>query len=151
MAPHDMEKEMAAHDRNMITRQQIIQFKIWLDKNGITWREGKGEFELLQVKLSRGWLAIFTNSSGAVTTPVQFREMIAAFKKCAPYTGQVKVSQSEPSAFLEDLRDDFAMRAMTAMIAHYSANGAASICQQYGEIAGEAYRVADAMLAARTA
>ncbi|MBG6289485.1 hypothetical protein I5I61_18685 [Pseudomonas nitroreducens] len=151
MAPHDMEKEMAAHDRNMLTKQQISQFKVWLDKNGITWREGKGEFELIQVKLSRGWLAIFTNASGVVTTPVQFREMIAAFKKGQPYGGHVKVSQGEPSAFLEDLRDDFAMRAMVAMIGHYSANGAESICQQYAEIAGEAYRVADAMLAARTA
>lgn len=49
------------------------------------------------------------------------------------------------------MRDQFAITAIPAMLAHYSANGSESICQQYAEIAGEAYRVADAMLASRDA
>lgn len=143
---------MAAHDKGKLATAQISQFKVWLDQNNIAWRDGKGEFELLQIKLTRGWLAIFRNAQGLITTPVQFREMIAAFKAKKPYQGGVKVGESDQdnAGFLEDLRDDIAMRALQGMLA-YPGN------EQWGhfatlpqkEAAEIAYGYADAMILAR--
>lgn len=144
---------MAAHDKGKLATAQISQFKVWLDQNNIAWRDGKGEFELLQIKLTRGWLAVFRNAHGLITTPVQFREMIAAFKAKKPCQGGVKVGESsqDNAGFIEDLRDDIAMRALQGMLAYPGCESRGSHHNNNDPqgVAEMAYAYADAMLLVR--
>jgi hypothetical protein len=138
---------MASHDRNLLKTDDILAFQRWMDENKLPWRKGKGEFELMQVKLSRGWAAIFTNTAGAVTTPAALREMIARFKKGLPYTGQTPRSQAqaEGADFLNDLLDDIAMRVLPSLLIDaYHTRGSTPEA-----MAESAYDIADAMLAER--
>lgn len=141
---------MSSHDRNLLKLADLPKFQVWMDENKLPWRKGKGEFELMQVKLSRGWAAIFTNSKDAVSTPAALREMIARFKKGLPYTGQTARAEApeESADFLNDLRDDFAMHALQGICAglHTGEDPHGWTEQMF---ASEAYGIADAMMAER--
>lgn len=132
---------MAQHDRCMLNKHDIERFKAWLTDNRITWREGKGDFQLLQVKLEKGWGAICTSAKGVITSPQALRSMIQHFQAGKPLKAKPAAKPVEDQQFLNDLRDDFAMAAMQARAAgDYSA---------WSDLAADAYNIADAMLAER--
>lgn len=139
-------------DKGLLKAPSLDQFKQYLTDIGMEHRPGKGEYQVLQVKCGVSWLAVCRDARGYITTPIELRLAVNNFNAGAKPAAksQPKVATKAREQFLEDLRDDFAMHAMPAMVAHYSANGQESICRQYDEIAREAYRVADAMLSARS-
>lgn len=131
---------MAIHDRNLIKRADIKRFQVWLDANDQAWRPGKGDYQMMQVKIGKGWGAICTDAAGVITTPPGLAPLIKLFKQ----GGAVKKTAA-PAAkldtFLDDLRDDFAMSAMQGRChLEYSA---------WADLAADAYNIADAMLAER--
>lgn len=136
---------MAQHDRNLIKMADIERFKQWL--GGSEWRIGKGEYQLMQVKLAKGWGAVCIDASGIVTTPTEIAPLIKQFK-----SGKPRAAQPAPSAavatisdkqYLQDLRDDFAMAALTGLVS--KSGGPYSP----PALAYEAYIIADAMIDAR--
>lgn len=40
--------------RNLLHKSTLTQFKEWLDRKHIQWREGKGEFQVMQVAWPEG-------------------------------------------------------------------------------------------------
>lgn len=144
------------NDRNQLLTKQIPKFQIWLDENGIVWRKPKGEYQVLQIKLNTAWAAICTNAQGVISTPPALREMIARFKKGLPFTGKAERVESskvpyEAPADLSDLRDDFAISAMQGAIIARGERGNDFQFINEAELAIGAYRMADAMIAARSA
>lgn len=150
-----------AYDRNLLKPKQIEGFKAWLDENQLVWRHGKGQNQALQVKLKDSWTAISVSESNVVTTSPSLREMIAHFNKGLPYTAKPQrtdqpdtdvltreQASEKQAAFLEDLRDDFAMRAMQAWLgaADFFDCGDSNMLKSTAEFS---YRMADAMLEAR--
>lgn len=147
---------MTAHDRNLLKRADVERFQGWLNDNQLAWRPGKGDFQLMQVKLAKGWGAICVDGKGVVTTPPALREMIQRFSKGLPYTGKTPREKAEEhqaahAQFLDDLRDDIAMHALQGMLAypgcelrgsHHNNNTPAGVAEM-------AYQYADAMLAER--
>jgi len=151
---------MAQHDRNLIKPADIERFKQWL--GGSEWRIGKGEYQLMQVKLAKGWGAVCIDASGIVTTPTEIAPLIKQFK-----SGKPRVAQPAPSAavttisdkqYLEDLRDDFAMSAMQGFLSSTGSEDSKSEWVTESRASGVtlpeymarmSYRMADAMLAER--
>lgn len=138
-------------DKGLLKAPSLDHFKQYLTDIGMEHRPGKGQYQVMQVKCGPSWLAVCRDARGYITTPIELRLAVNNFNAGAKPPKAPPAPPPKPrDHFLEDLRDDFAMHAMPAMIAHYSVNGQESICMQYNEIAREAYRVADAMLAARS-
>lgn len=141
---------MATHDRNVLKRADLKRFQDWLNDNDLAWRPGKGEYQLMQVKLQDGWPAICTNAQGVVTTPPALREMIQRFKKGLPYTGKTPRKPEENAGFISDLRDDIAMAAMQGLLARpFTKDEAGRPFVEW--VAAVSYEIADEMIAARGA
>lgn len=151
---------MAQHDRNLLKRADIERFQKWLDGN--EWRVGKGEYQLMQVKLAKGWGAICFDASGAVTTPPEIAPLIKQFKsgkpRTAPPVQPAAVINISEEQHIEDLRDDFAMAALQGIMVSTSTQDAKRELMIESQKAGASlpdyiadisYRMADAMLAAR--
>lgn len=67
------------------TESTIPQFITWLDNQGIKHREGKGEYQVLQVKLPTGWEIIFRKKREAeLTCTLAIRSYIETFLKGLP-------------------------------------------------------------------
>lgn len=190
------------HDKGLLKADKLAAFREWLVVAGFEVRDGKGEFQCLQVKTSPTcWAVVGRNTAGVLSTHPELRTLInrfnsggalppvkaqahdpkgeAAFKNfhrslCERFglphdpvdwwrdqssleehiASLVKTSEAvdrQPSGqFLEDLRDDFAMHAMQAVIT-------ATVVDQKGgydssnmkDVAMLAYWQADAMLEAR--
>ena len=143
---------MAQHDRNLLKRADVERFTTWLTQAGESARPGKGEYQLLQVKVGDHWRAICINAGGEVSTPKEIAPLIKLFKasgKPAQIEAKKAAPKSESAEFLNDLRDDFAMAAMQAYLnGHVSYYGHENHWTPSG-IASEAYDVADAMMAER--
>lgn len=138
---------MAQHDRCMLNKHDIERFKTWLTENRITWREGKGDFQILQVKQAKGWGAICTDAKGVITTPPALRAMIQHFQAGKPYPVKAAAKPVENQQFLQDLWDDAALRAMQSLIINPDAQmttGLHPAC-----IAHSAANFADAFMAER--
>ena len=45
--------------RNQLHKSRLQAFKDWMTSNGIEWREGKGGYQVIQVKTDKGWPAIY--------------------------------------------------------------------------------------------
>lgn len=188
------------HDRNLLKAKQLPQFRVFLDAAGFEVRDGKGDFEVLQVKVGPNmWAVINRNAQGELSTHPELRTLINRFK-AGPANPEVtrnhpihnnfkafhrslcerfgyvhdpefwwrdtisleehiasQLTKPAPTdSFLEDLRDDFAMRAMQGYLANswqakeLDALGESS-AQQMATVAEISYAMADAMLKARKA
>jgi hypothetical protein len=145
---------MAQHDRNLLKKSDIQSFMKWLDGN--EWRVGKGEYQLMQVKLHKGWGAICIDAQGVITTPTEIAPLIKMFKAGKPRNAIPMAPAAAPATisekqYLDDLRDDFAIAALQGILA---AGGVTSLGMHEssntpGGISGCAYQIADAMLAER--
>lgn len=178
------------HHKNLLKLNDLAAFREYLTGPcGLECRDGKGEFEVLQVKIDKAcWAPVNRNAQGQLSTHPELRPLIMGFYKtgkAAPrqdfkgeqafknfhqrlcerfgYTHDAadwwrdqasleehlaqlvaKPAPTKSNAFLEDLRDDFAMRAMQGWTANPLPKD-----WSIQEVAEWAYRQADAMLEAR--
>jgi len=51
-------------NRCTLHKFKIDEFVDWLDKEDIEWRDGKGDWQVLQVKTDKGWSPIYTRIKG---------------------------------------------------------------------------------------
>lgn len=146
---------MAQHDRMLLNKHDIERFKAWLNDNRQTWREGKGDYQLLQVKIGKGWGAICTDAKSVITTPPALRAMIQHFQAGKPYPVKAAAKPAEDQQYLNDLRDDFAMAALPSFLelcpteVWNQGQWPAGKIDHAELVAKSAYCVADAMLAER--
>ena len=151
---------MAQHDRNLLKKSDIQSFMKWLD--GSEWRVGKGEYQLMQVKLQKGWGAICIDASGVITTPTEIAPLIKMFKagkpRITPPPAASLPRTTNQQQFQDELRDDFAIAALQGFLSATGAEDARNEmlveCNKEGVdlpeyIARMSYRMADAMLAER--
>lgn len=69
------------HDRNLLKAKQLPQFRTFLDAAGFQVRDGKGDFEVLQVKVGPNmWAVINRNAQGELSTHPELRTLINRFK-----------------------------------------------------------------------
>lgn len=62
--------------RNLLHKSTLPQFKEWLDRKHIQWREGKGEFQVIQVALpGNQWGVVYDRITApehyTVTAPME--------------------------------------------------------------------------------
>ncbi len=154
-----------AHDKQLLKLTEILNFSTFLAQNDHPVRDGKGEYQLLQVKVGKDWLAVFRNADGIVSTPPALRQLIADFgqwDRFSPPKSSNVVQMAPRAAKPEEpedefMRDDFAMVALQGMLANPNVlgkhpDGGKAIGPNTPTLAArEAYRFADAMIAARIA
>lgn len=179
------------HDKGLLKADKLAAFREWLVAAGFEVRDGKGEFQCLQVKTSPTcWAVVGRNAVGTLSTHPDLRTLInrfnsggqalptndqaanwkgeKAFKKfhqnlCERFgfdhdqvewwrdqssleehiAGLIAKPAPEPTeAFLDDLRDDFAMHALQGLLA-------AGHKKPLLDLTGEAYAIADLALWSR--
>lgn len=145
---------MAAHDRGLLAVQEVELFAMWLKKNGKQFRVGRGEFQIIQVELAKGWGAICRDAKGVVTTPREIRPLIEAYKagrNLAPPPKNPGGKSADQKA-LDVLRDDLAMLAAENLLPGWENMSRIPAEDWDGELAGISrlcYSFANHMLAAR--
>lgn len=133
------------HRKSKLNTNEIPAFRKFLEARGFKCRDGKGDWQALQVQniTDRGWKAFCFNAKGVVTSPVEFDALIQVFR--APVDPAPAVEVIDRAASHDsDLLDDFAIAALT-IVATFAAVGAKS--PDY--IAERAYTIAKAMMAER--
>lgn len=138
------------HSKSKLTTKDIKNFREFLELRGFKCRDGKGEWQSLQVQniADRGWKAFCHNAKGVVTSPVEFDAMIQVFK--APVdpvqvAGSLEITASHDS----DLLDDFAIAALQGLLA-CPVRGTWDSVIPSESAAKEAYKFARAMMAERS-
>lgn len=133
------------HSKSKLTTKDIKSFREFLELRGFKCRDGKGDWQSLQVQniSDKGWKAFCHNAKGVVTSPVEFDALIQVFR--APVdpdqvTGSLEITASHDS----DLLDDFAIAAL-GLIGSFHEPGAKSA----SVLAECAYGIAKAMMAER--
>lgn len=48
--------------RNLFHKSKLADFKEWLSIKGIQWREGKGSYQVIQVKTEYGWTPLYDSA-----------------------------------------------------------------------------------------
>ena len=68
-------------NRNLLHKSKLEQFKNWLSLNGYEWREGKGYFQVIQIKSrTHGWLAIHSKlDCDHFTVPSAHKRLVQKF------------------------------------------------------------------------
>lgn len=135
-------------DKGLLNASELEQFQNYLSTVGIEHRHGKGEYQVLQVKCGKSWLAICRDARGLLTTPPELRLTVNNFNSGAKPKPAPKSKAKARDQFLEDLRDDFAMHALQGICAGLH-TGEDPHGWTAGMIACDAYRIADAMIAER--
>lgn len=133
------------HSKSKLSTNEIPAFRKFLEARGFKCRDGKGDWQSLQVQniTDRGWKAFCHNAKGVVTSPVEFDALIQVFRAPvdpAPVVEVVGRSSSHDS----DLLDDFAIAAMQAM-----ASGSFNDPLGDKQLALRSYGIALAMMAER--
>ena len=135
-----------AYDRNTIMQAQLPALRAYLDANGIHHRDGRGDYQLLQIAVEKGWGVICTNELGMVSSDPKLRPLLNHFRKGKPFTVRKDATVSaapetatpaEDAEYLNDLRDSLAV----AIVQHGGAHTAP---------AKEIWAMADRLMAART-
>lgn len=131
-------------DKGLLKAPSLDKFKQYLTDIGMEHRPGKGQYQVMQVKCGPSWLAVCRDARGYITTPIELRLAVNNF-----YAGS-KPPKAPPAPppkpreqFLDDLRDDFAMAAMSSILGSHASKSTLAV------LAEDAYDVADAMLAER--
>lgn len=133
------------HSKIKLSTKEIPGFRKFLEARGFKCRDGKGDWQALQVQniTDRGWKAFCFNTKGVVTSPVEFDALIQVFRAPVDPAPAVEVID-RPASHDSDLLDDFAIAALN-IVATFTAVGAKS--PDY--IAERAYVIAQAMMAER--
>lgn len=139
------------HSKSKLNTNEIPAFRKFLEARGFKCRDGKGDWQALQVQniTDRGWKAFCFNTKGVVTSPVEFDALIQVFR--APVdptqvTGSLEITASHDS----DLLDDFAIAALQGMLAWPGDERSGSYGGATHETCAEqAYKYAKAMMAER--
>ncbi|HCF3424913.1 TPA: hypothetical protein ACRMT1_002705 [Pseudomonas aeruginosa] len=139
-------------DKGLLKAPSLDKFKQYLTDIGMAHRPGKGQYQVLQVKCGVSWLAICRDARGYITTPIELRLAVNNFN--AGYKPPKAPPAPPPKPrdhFLLDLRDDFAMAAMSSILGgqDIQSDPAAISKRTLAVLAEDAYDVADAMLAER--
>ena len=131
--------------QSKLIAKEIPAFRKFLEARGFKCRDGKGEWQSLQVQniTDKGWTAFCHNAKGVVTSPVEFDAMIQVFRAPVDPAPSVEVID-RPASHDSDLLDDFAIAALS-IVATFTVVGAKS--PDY--IAERAYTIAKAMMAER--
>lgn len=130
------------HSKIKLSTKEIPAFRKFLEARGFKCRDGKGEWQSLQVQniTDRGWKAFCDNAKGVVTSPVEFDALIQVFRAlvdpvrictvaeaCRGQEGPIATPakyiadqlQKEKLKSIQhdsDLLDDFAIAAMQGML-----------------------------------
>lgn len=133
------------HSKSKLNTNEIPAFRKFLEARGFKCRDGKGDWQSLQVQniTDRGWKAFCHNAKGVVTSPVEFDALIQVFRAPVDPSPAVEVI-GRPSSHDSDLLDDFAIAAMQAM-----ASGSFNDPLGDKQLALRSYGIALAMLAER--
>lgn len=144
------------HSKSKLNTNEIPAFRKFLEARGFKCRDGKGDWQALQVQniTDRGWKAFCFNTKGVVTSPVEFDALIQVFR--APVDpvrvmtiGPFNDEKSELAKQHEsDLLDDFAIAAMPSVIRAYN-DIPGEPSQIMEAISVECYELAKAMMAER--
>lgn len=131
------------HSKSKLTTKDIKSFREFLELRGFKCRDGKGEWQSLQVQniADRGWKAFCHNAKGVVTSPVEFDALIQVFKAPVDPAPVVEVID-RPASHDSDLLDDFAIAALQGLLSSQDRYEADSI-------SAASYRIARAMMAER--
>lgn len=68
--------------RNLLHKRRVDEFAQWMTDEDIPWREGRGEYEILQVQLPNGgWACLYRreNMPEHVTVDKRLVELVHAF------------------------------------------------------------------------
>lgn len=106
------------HSKSKLNTNEIPDFRKFLEARGFKCRDGKGDWQALQVQNidDRGWKAFCFNTKGVVTSPVEFDALIQVFR--APVDPAPAVEVIDRAASHDsDLLDDFAIAAMQGLLA----------------------------------
>lgn len=69
------------HDKGLLKADKLAAFREWLVAAGFEVRDGKGEFQCLQVKTSPTcWAVVGRNAAGVLSTHPELRTLINRFK-----------------------------------------------------------------------
>lgn len=132
------------HIKSKLNTSEITAFRKFLEDRGFKCRDGKGDWQSLQVQniTDRGWKAFCHNAKGFVTSPVEFDALIQVFH--APVDPVPAVEVIDRASHDSDLLDDFAIAAMQGVLA-------GDMCMRGAEeqLAEKSYRIALAMMAER--
>lgn len=133
------------HSKSKLNTNEIPAFRKFLEERGFKCRDGKGDWQSLQVQniTVRGWKAFCHNAKGVVTSPVEFDALIQVFRAPVDPAPVVEVV-GRPSSHDSDLLDDFAIAAMQAM-----ASGSFNDPLGDKQLALRSYGIALAMMAER--
>lgn len=134
------------HSKSKLNTNEIPAFRKFLEARGFKCRDGKGDWQSLQVQniADRGWKAFCHNAKGVVTSPVEFDALIQVFRAPVDPAPAVEVID-RPASHDSDLLDDFAIAAMQAM-----ASGSFNDPLSDKQLALRSYGIALAMMAERT-
>lgn len=145
-----------AHSKRKLAIEEIESFRKFLELRGFKCRDGKGDWQSLQVQniTDRGWKAFCHNAKGVVTSPVEFDALIQVFK--APVDSGPTIVFDTPTMRSEkiqhdsDLLDDFAIAALQGMLAYPGNEQWGSFAIMTVEDAAKtSYEYAKAMMAER--
>lgn len=133
------------HSKSKLNTNEIPSFRKFLEDRGFKCRDGKGDWQLLQVQniADRGWKAFCHNAKGVVTSPVEFDALIQVFRAPVDPAPEVEVIDREASHD-SDLLDDFAIAALNGIL---SGNNVS--IKDESSLAGDSYKIAKAMMAER--
>jgi hypothetical protein len=133
------------HSKSKITMEEIQGFRKFLEARGFKCRDGKGQWQLLQIQsvTGHGWKPFCHNAKGVVNSPSEFDALIQVFKAPVDPAPAVEVID-QPASRDSDLLDDFAIAALQGLLSAdkglYAMPATASI---------HAYEIAKAMMAER--
>lgn len=139
------------HSKSKLNTNEIQAFRKFLEARGFKCRDGKGDWQALQVQniKDRGWKAFCFNTKGVVTSPVEFDALIQVFRAPVDPASTVKVIDRSASHD-SDLLDDFAIAALPSVIELICGDRGPGDKALAKPIAECAYAIARAMMAERS-
>lgn len=138
------------HSKSKLNTNEIPSFRKFLEDRGFKCRDGKGDWQLLQVQniADRGWKAFCHNAKGVVTSPVEFDALIQVFRAPVDPAPAVEVID-RPASHDSDLLDDFAIAALPAILEYRIREREEGETNMGADIARLAYKQAKYMMAER--
>lgn len=139
------------HSKIKLSTNEIPAFRKFIEVRGFKCRDGKGDWQSLQVKniTDRGWKAFCHNAKGVVTSPVEFDALIQVFRSPVDPVPAVEVID-HPASHDSDLLDDFAIAALQGLLAYPGNERWGSFATMPTEdVAKTSYEFAKAMMAER--
>ena len=138
------------HIKSKLMTYEIQAFRKFLEARGFKCRDGKGEWQALQVQniSDKGWKAFCHNAKGVVTSPVEFDALIQVFRAPVDPAPAVEVID-HPASHDSDLLDDFAIAALPAILEYRIREREEGETNMGADIARLAYKQAKYMMAER--